>query len=204
MWIIGSSTSVVSPTKWMVQIKFPKSKKRRIRRKWSKNPLNFAIRSDDLTYQLGNTLYVSKETFEKLKKMVNLINKNMDLSKIKKHSMLHNHPMMENHLEEAFPTNFGIGKHVVVDKDQWEGVRELLTRIDVDNPGVFIPMKEELTADEQLIMNMITEAYSEFIKLQLTHSTERVEWVQHIHGLQKLLGMRLLRREHPGFFSSIK
>ena len=43
-------------------------------------------------------------------------------------------------------------------------------------------------------MNKIVEIHSLFIELEQTHPSDITEWVSSIHSLQKLMGMRILRR----------
>ena len=56
------------------QFRFTKSKKKRIRKKYSKNNNNFKIEVINNFYKIGNTIYVNQETFEKLKTINNDIN----------------------------------------------------------------------------------------------------------------------------------
>jgi len=51
-----------------VQCRFPKSKKKRIRKKWSKRPSNYRIKEVHRMIQVGNNLYVSSNIYEQLKK----------------------------------------------------------------------------------------------------------------------------------------
>lgn len=53
-----------------VQVKFPKSKKRRIRKKWAKNPFNFQYARVDNAVRIGNTFYVSRKVFDALKTQI--------------------------------------------------------------------------------------------------------------------------------------
>lgn len=48
------------------QFRFPKSKKKRIRKKWSKRESNF--RYKEFYLKIGNTLFVSKKMYDKIKK----------------------------------------------------------------------------------------------------------------------------------------
>lgn len=54
-----------------VQVKFPKSKKRRVRKKWAKNPCNFEYTRVDKVIRIGNTFYVSKKVYDSLKAKLN-------------------------------------------------------------------------------------------------------------------------------------
>ena len=49
------------------QIRFPKSKKKRIRKKWSKNDKYYGLADTHKAFQIGNKLYVSSKMFEALK-----------------------------------------------------------------------------------------------------------------------------------------
>jgi len=52
------------PNKQITQIKFPKSKKKRIVKKWSKNPKNFNITAGCLFY--GSRIYVCTDLYNEL------------------------------------------------------------------------------------------------------------------------------------------
>ena len=49
-----------------VQYRFPKSKKRRIRKKWSKRPWNFRLVPRECCYQFGNQIIVSPGLMAKI------------------------------------------------------------------------------------------------------------------------------------------
>jgi hypothetical protein len=61
----------VQETKF-IQIRFPKSKKKRIRKKWSKRPENWELRYDKSTkgYVLGDKMIVGPETFKRIKNVI--------------------------------------------------------------------------------------------------------------------------------------
>lgn len=63
----------LTPKRW-TQVRFPRSKKRRIRKKWSKNRRNFAVIETNLAeaYTMGGRIYVSQPMYEKLKQVTNL------------------------------------------------------------------------------------------------------------------------------------
>ncbi|MPR36650.1 hypothetical protein [Salmonirosea aquatica] len=50
-----------------VQHRIPRSKRKRIRRKWAKNPENFKWVEKHIVYEINGTLYVSTKAFEVLK-----------------------------------------------------------------------------------------------------------------------------------------
>ena len=56
------------------------------------------------------------------------------------------------------------------------------------------------TEEEQEIMTKLCEVHALYIKLEKQHPSDISEWVGGIHILQKLLGMRILRREHTETF----
>lgn len=60
------------------------------------------------------------------------------------------------------------------------------------------------TDKEQKIMNLLVEAHNNFLTLDQTHPTETIDWMNGIHKLQDLLGCRVLRRDYPEIFPSIK
>lgn len=55
-----------------IQIRFPKSKKKRIRRKWSKRTENWETRYDRSIkgYILGDKMIVGPETFKRIKNVI--------------------------------------------------------------------------------------------------------------------------------------
>ena len=58
------------------------------------------------------------------------------------------------------------------------------------------------TEEEATCMYHVVEAWVSFHSLPIQHSTDRTEFVQAIHTLQQILGMRVLRRDYPGFWIS--
>lgn len=65
-------------------------------------------------------------------------------------------------------------------------------------------MEAPFTLEEQKISNSIVAAHNEFIKLEPTHPSDIVDWVNAIHTLQRILGGRILRRDYPETFSTFK
>ena len=58
---------------WMTehkQVRFPRSKKRRIRKKWAKRPENWRSVPQDKAYQIGDTLVMHPAMLERLKKQL--------------------------------------------------------------------------------------------------------------------------------------
>ena len=53
------------------QYRFPKSKKKRIRKKWAKKAFNYKVLELHKAIQFDGKLYVSKKTFEQLKAIEN-------------------------------------------------------------------------------------------------------------------------------------
>lgn len=64
--------------------------------------------------------------------------------------------------------------------------------------------KEPFTKQEKEISDLIIKAHNKFIKLKENHPSELNEWLISIHRLQDLLGARVLRRDYPNTFYSIK
>lgn len=56
------------------------------------------------------------------------------------------------------------------------------------------------TEKEKEIMNKITEIHNSYIELESQHPSDLPEWIDSIHNLQKIMGMRILRREHTDIF----
>lgn len=51
-----------------IQYRFPKSRKKRIRKKWSKREANYKYVPDDIVLKAANILYMSRRVFNKLQK----------------------------------------------------------------------------------------------------------------------------------------
>lgn len=59
-------SDIVNPLK-SVQIRFPRSKRKRIRKKWAKNPMNWESRRELVGgYMMNGTLYVDPDTYAKI------------------------------------------------------------------------------------------------------------------------------------------
>lgn len=52
-----------------VQVRVPRSKKRRIRKKWAKRPENYKIVPWDKAYQIGDVVYMHPSMAEKLRRL---------------------------------------------------------------------------------------------------------------------------------------
>jgi len=60
--------------------------------------------------------------------------------------------------------------------------------------------QNSLTTKERIIMEYLIEAWDEFILLEKQHPSEDTDFMNGIHQLQGILGMRILRREYPDIF----
>lgn len=63
--------------------------------------------------------------------------------------------------------------------------------------GEIISRPDGLTDEEGEIMDLLNKAWLSFIKLERQHPSELGDFTSGIHMCQRLLGMRVLRREHP-------
>ena len=61
-------------------------------------------------------------------------------------------------------------------------------------------MKKPFTIEEQKVLDLMLEAHSRFLELNVTHISETTDWVNAIHQLQHLLSARVLRRDYPETF----
>jgi hypothetical protein len=57
--------------------------------------------------------------------------------------------------------------------------------------------KDGLTEQEGKIMDLLVEAWCEFIKLEKQHSCEINDFSDGIHKCEYVLSMRVLRRDYP-------
>ena len=60
------------------------------------------------------------------------------------------------------------------------------------------------TEQEHKIMDKIIEIHNMYVKLEQTHPSDLPEWIESVHNLQKIMGMRILRRELPDTFVTYK
>jgi len=56
-----------------------------------------------------------------------------------------------------------------------------------------------LTASEYNVLLSLVDAWN-FVKLETMHPSDKEEFMTSIHNCQKILGMRILRREHPNLW----
>ncbi len=64
-------------------------------------------------------------------------------------------------------------------------------------------MKEvpNLTDEEKVVLHHLSSSYNEFVKLPVMHPNHQTEFMQHIHELQRLVGIRVARRADPDIWS---
>jgi len=65
-------------------------------------------------------------------------------------------------------------------------------------------MKNPFTKEEKEIMNLILQAHNKFIKIEQTHPSDMPEWVDGIHKCQSIIINRIVRRDYPETFNTIK
>lgn len=61
----------------------------------------------------------------------------------------------------------------------------------------------KFTDREQQVMDKIVEAHNLYVELESTHPSDTLEWVDAVHRLQQILGLRVLRREMPDVFVTL-
>lgn len=54
-----------------------------------------------------------------------------------------------------------------------------------------------LTAEEQIVMDKIIEAYEAFCKLERQHPDEDRDFTSAVHKIQSILALRIVRRVYP-------
>jgi len=57
--------------------------------------------------------------------------------------------------------------------------------------------KDGLTEQEGKVADALVTAWNEFVKLEVTHTSDRPDFVNGIHQCQQILGMRVLQRDYP-------
>jgi len=60
--------------------------------------------------------------------------------------------------------------------------------------------KNGLVGDEPLIIDHLNEAWNLFVKLPKQHPSDNVEFQKNLHELQRLLAIRIARRQFPGYW----
>jgi hypothetical protein len=61
-------------------------------------------------------------------------------------------------------------------------------------------MMTEEELQERKVLRLTAECWNEFIKLKPTHPDDINEFADAIHDLQKILAMRMCRRDHSDIF----
>lgn len=61
-----------------------------------------------------------------------------------------------------------------------------------------------LTLQEQKVMDLIASAHGSFLELERTHPDEERDFVDAIHKIQAILGLRILRRGYPQYWLTHK
>jgi hypothetical protein len=58
----------------------------------------------------------------------------------------------------------------------------------------------EIEQQERKVLKLTAECWNEFIKLESTHPSDTNDFADGIHILQRILAMRMARRDHPDIF----
>ena len=65
-------------------------------------------------------------------------------------------------------------------------------------------IEKGFTTREMHILDLIVDIHHQYMLLESTHPSDKSEWQTAIHHLQHILGMRILRREHPEIFPPVQ
>jgi hypothetical protein len=57
-----------------------------------------------------------------------------------------------------------------------------------------------LTGGEQAVMDHQLAAWNGYVNLPVQHPADLPEFMHSFHDLQRLMGMRVVRRDHPAFW----
>ena len=60
---------------------------------------------------------------------------------------------------------------------------------------------KDITQEKELLL-MTKDLWNKFAQLSPQHPSEKPEFGKAIHELQYIIGMRILRKEHPDIFSN--
>jgi len=58
-----------------------------------------------------------------------------------------------------------------------------------------------LLEKEERIMSLLIEAFDLFQELDYHHQSDKEDFIRSIHDLQKILAMRVVRRDYPEYWS---
>ena len=58
----------------------------------------------------------------------------------------------------------------------------------------------EKKIEEDLLLSRIVELHNIYISLPVQHPSDQQEWCNAIHDLQKLIALRIVRKDHPNIF----
>lgn len=61
-----------------------------------------------------------------------------------------------------------------------------------------------MTKEEKKVLNTIVDAHNQFLELESTHSNDNVDWCNAIHTLQDILNRRIVRRDYPDIYTTLK
>lgn len=64
--------------------------------------------------------------------------------------------------------------------------------------------KRPTTKEEERIMSYLVKAHNEFIKMEQTHPSDMNEWVDGLHRCQNVIIQRIMRRDYPRYFKTLK
>jgi hypothetical protein len=62
---------------------------------------------------------------------------------------------------------------------------------------------KKVLIQEKVLLDKIVELHNAFLKLEATHPVDLYDWVNGIHILQRVIGLRILRRDYPAVFKTI-
>ena len=58
-----------------------------------------------------------------------------------------------------------------------------------------------LTGQEEAVMNALIRAWNQFLELEQSHPDDLVDFKDAIHEAQRILAMRVVRRDHPDYWN---
>ena len=61
-----------------------------------------------------------------------------------------------------------------------------------------------MNEEEKKVMNALVKAHNLYIKLESTHPIDNSDWCDAIHKLQDIISRRIVRRDYPKQFITIK
>ncbi|MEG1597340.1 MAG: hypothetical protein RR359_03600 [Bacilli bacterium] len=139
-------------------------------------------------------IYIPSKYIYKYTNLKNLYGDGMDL-------IVNDKFLNDSNLQLGWVNIIGINDSIFGDY-QYDDIDEL--KIDLFIAYKHMSEDNNDVKKEEKISDMLVECYNLFIELDQTHPSDIDDFVNGIHGLQKIMGMRELRRLKPNKYPTKK